>query len=56
LEERRVAEDFAKGIIRPKRTVQDDGAGVGAALPAGRGAGPAPLPPGAATGERDQEK
>jgi hypothetical protein len=56
LEERRVAEDFAKGIIRPKRTVQDDGAGVGAAVPAGRGAGPAPLPPGAATGERDQEK
>ena len=56
LEERRVAEDFAKGIIRPKRTVQDDGAGVGAAPQAGRGAGPAPLPPGAATGERDQEK
>ena len=59
LEERRVAEDFAKGIIRPKRTVQDDGAGVGAATPAagrGRGAGPAPLAPGAATGERDQEK
>jgi len=59
LEERRVAEDFAKGIIRPKRTVQDDGAGVGAAAPAagrGRGAGPAPLAPGAATGERDQEK
>jgi hypothetical protein len=56
LEERRVAEDFAKGIIRPKRSVQDDGAGVGAAPPAGRGAGPAPLAPGAATGERDQEK
>jgi len=59
LEERRVAEDFAKGIIRPKRSVQDDGAGVGAAAPAGgrgRGAGPAPLAPGAATGERDQEK
>jgi len=59
LEERRVAEDFAKGIIRPRRTVQDDGAGVGAATPAagrGRGAGPAPLAPGAATGERDQEK
>ena len=59
LEERRVAEDFAKGIIRPKRTVQDDGAGVGAAAPAagrGRGAGPAPLAPGAATGERDQER
>jgi hypothetical protein len=56
LEERRVAEDFAKGIIRPKRTVQDDGAGVGAALPAGRGGGPAPLPAGAATGERDVER
>ena len=59
LEERRVAEDFAKGIIRPRRTVQDDGAGVGAATPAagrGRGAGPAPLAPGAVTGERDQEK
>jgi hypothetical protein len=58
LEERRVAEDFAKGIIRPKRTVQDDGAGVGAAPAAGRGrgAGPAPLAPGAATGERDQER
>jgi len=56
LEERRVAEDFAKGIIRPKRTVQDDGAGVGAAPAGGRGAGPAPLPVGAATGERDQEK
>jgi hypothetical protein len=56
LEERRVAEDFAKGIIRPKRTVQDDGAGVGAALPAGRGGGPAPLPAGVATGERDVER
>jgi hypothetical protein len=56
LEERRVAEDFARGIIRPKRTVQDDGAGVGAAPPAGRGGGPAPLPAGAATGERDVER
>jgi len=57
-EDRRLAEDLAKGIVRPRRTVQDDGAGVGAALPAGRGrgAGPAPQPPGAATGERDQER
>jgi hypothetical protein len=62
LEDKRHAEDLAKGINRPRRSVQDDGAGVGAALPAGRGgrgrgAGPAPQPPpGAATGERDQEK
>ena len=61
-EDRRLAEDLAKGIVRPRRTVQDDGAGVGAALPAGRGggrgrgAGPAQPPPGAATGERDQER
>jgi len=62
-EDKRVADDLAKGIVRPRRTVQDDGAGVGAALPAGRGggrgrgAGPAPAPqPGAATGERDQER
>ena len=59
-EEKRVAEDFARGIIRPKRTVQDDGAGVGAALPAGRGggraAGPGAPSPGVATGESDQEK
>jgi hypothetical protein len=65
-EDRRVAEDAAKGIVRPRRSVQDDGAGVGAALPAGRGgrgggrgAGPATPPPptpGAATGETDQEK
>jgi len=55
--------DAAEGIIRPRRSVQDDGAGVGAA-PAGRGGGrgggagaaPAPLPTGAATGERDQER
>ena len=51
-EDRRVADDLAKGIVRPRRTVQDDGAGVGAALPAGRGggrgrgAGPAPQPQG----------
>ena len=62
-EDKRHAEDLAKGISRPRRTVQDDGAGVGAALPAGRGGGrgrgaaPAPQPPpGAATGERDQER
>jgi len=61
-EERRVAEDLARGIIRPKRTVQDDGAGVGAALPAGRGggrgraAGPGAPAPGVATGETDQER
>ena len=60
-EDRAVAADAAKGIIRPRRTVQDDGAGVGAAVPAGRsgrGAGPGqpPPPPGAATGERDVER
>jgi hypothetical protein len=57
-EDRAVAADAAKGIIRPRRTVQDDGAGVGAALPAGRGrgAGPGQPPPGAATGERDVER
>jgi hypothetical protein len=59
--ERRVAEDLKRGIIRPRRTVQDDGAGVGAALPAGRGgrgraAGPGGGPPGVATGETDQER
>jgi len=42
--------------------VQDDGAGVGAALPAGRGGAPggrggrAGGAPGAATGENDVEK
>ena len=57
-EDRAVAEAAAKGIVRPRRTVQDDGAGVGAALPAGRGrgAGAPPLPAGAATGERDVER
>ncbi len=57
-EDRAVAADAAKGIIRPRRTVQDDGAGVGAAPPAGRGrgAGPGQPPPGAATGERDVER
>src|SRR5688572_3282646 len=59
LEDKRHAEDLAKGINRPRRSVQDDGAGVGAAAPGGgrgRGAGPAQPPPGAATGERDVEK
>src|SRR3954451_1567012 len=50
-EDRRLAEDRAKGITRPRRSVQDDGAGVGAAAPAGRGRGAgaaaAPLPAGA---------
>jgi hypothetical protein len=57
-EERRVTEDLKRGIIRPKRTVQDDGAGVGAALPGGRGraAGPGGPPPGVVTGETDQER
>jgi hypothetical protein len=60
-EDRAVAADAAKGIIRPRRTVQDDGAGVGAALPGGRGggrgrgAGPG-QPPTDATGERDVER
>jgi hypothetical protein len=66
-EDRAVAADAAKGIVRQRRTVQDDGAGVGAAPPAGRaggggrgrgaGAPPGPPPaPGAATGENDVEK
>jgi hypothetical protein len=59
-EDKAVAADAAKGIVRERRPVQD-GAGVGAA-PAGRGGGrgggtgAAPLPTGAATGERDQER
>jgi hypothetical protein len=60
-EDRRLAADLAKGIIRPRRSVQDCGAGVGsAAVPGcsdapagGRGTG---LAEGAATGERDQER
>jgi hypothetical protein len=66
LEDKRLAEDAAKGIVRPRRSVQDDGAGVGAAPPAGRGgrgrgagAGDgrgAAQPDGAATGERDVER
>jgi len=58
-EDRAVAAYAAKGIVRPRRSVQDDGAGVGAAVPAGRGGGRAgapPLPAGAATGERDVER
>ena len=64
-EDRAVAADAAKGIIRPRRSVQDDGAGVGAALPGGRGGAPGgrggraggpPPAPGAATGENDVEK
>lgn len=63
-EDRAVEADLARGIIRPRRSVQDDGAGVGATLPAGRGgrggrgraAGPAPLAVEDATGERDQER
>ena len=57
-EDRAVAADAAKGIVRQRRTVQDDGAGVGAAAPAGRGrgAGPGQPPPGTATGERDVER
>ena len=62
-EDRAVAADAAKGINRPRRTVQDDGAGVGAAAPAGgrgggrgRGAGPGQPPAGTATGERDVER
>jgi hypothetical protein len=64
-EDRRYAEDVARGIDRPRRSVQDCGAGVGAApvpgcgdapTTGGRGTGPAPLPEGAATGERDQER
>jgi len=60
LEEKRVADDLKRGIIRPKRSVQDDGAGVGAALPAGRGGGRGQAPgapaPGVATGETDVER
>jgi hypothetical protein len=61
-EDRAVAADAAKGIVRPRRSVQDDGAGIGSDVPAGRGggrgrgAGAPPLPAGAATGERDVEK
>jgi hypothetical protein len=57
-EDRAVAADAAKGIVRKRRTVQDDGAGVGAAPPGGGrgGRGGPPPAPGAATGERDVER
>jgi len=58
-EDRALAADLAKGIVRPRREVQD-GAGVGAALPAGRGrgAGPAaaPAPAPRPNTEGDQER
>jgi hypothetical protein len=61
-EDQRLAADLAKGIVRPRRSVQDCGAGVGSApvagcsdAPAG-GRGTGPLAEGAATGERDQER
>jgi hypothetical protein len=40
-EDKALAEDLARGIVRPRRAVQD-GAGVGATLPAGRGRGAGP--------------
>jgi len=63
-EDRAVAADAAKGINRPRRTVQDDGAGIGSDVPGARGAGAGrggraggpPPAPGAATGENDVEK
>jgi hypothetical protein len=62
-EDRRHAADLAKGIIRPRRSVQECGAGVGSApvagcsdAPASAGRGTGPLPEGAATGERDVER
>jgi hypothetical protein len=60
-EDRRYAADLARGIIRPRRSVQECGAGVGAAPVAGCSsevpvAGGRGLAEGAATGERDQER
>ncbi|HEU4689483.1 MAG TPA: hypothetical protein VFS23_14015, partial [Vicinamibacterales bacterium] len=59
-EDARHAADLAKGIIRPRRSVQDCGAGVGSAPIAGCSDAPATggrgLAEGAATGERDQER
>jgi hypothetical protein len=60
-EDARHAADLAKGIIRPRRSVQDCGAGVGSAPVAGCSDAPAAggrgvLAEGAATGERDQER
>jgi hypothetical protein len=40
-EDKALAEDLARGIVRPRRPVQD-GAGIGATLPPGRGRGAAP--------------
>jgi hypothetical protein len=40
-EDKALAEGLARGIVRPRRAVQD-GAGVGAALPPGRGRGAGP--------------
>ena len=40
-EDKALAEDLARGIVRPRRAVQD-GAGVGATLPPGRGRGAGP--------------
>ena len=61
-EDRALAADLAKGIKRERRAVQD-GAGVGAALPAGRGgrgggrgAGPGANPAGRGNVEGDQER
>jgi hypothetical protein len=48
-EDRALAEDLARGIKRERRAVQD-GAGVGATLPGGRGRGAAPAPGAAADG------
>jgi hypothetical protein len=68
-EDKAFADDVAKGITRARRSVQDCGAGVGAQAIAGCGDAPAatgrggrggrggaPLPEGAATGERDVER
>jgi hypothetical protein len=41
LEDRRLAEDLAKGITRPRRAVQECGAGVGSAPVPGCGTAPA---------------
>jgi hypothetical protein len=53
IEDQRLAEDLAKGIVRPRRPVQDGlgvgGTPIGAPGPGGRGAGPG-APPG------DQER
>jgi hypothetical protein len=57
-EDKALAADLAKGIKRERRPVQD-GAGVGAALPAGRGAGRGGAGRGGAPGsppEGDQER